>query len=352
MPRLSFLVSLALLSSPAQALQVDGISREQMWYSPTEEDWAKPCLVQWQRTWDDALGVAKESGKPILICVNMDGEIASEHYAGVRYRQPEIAALYSPYVSVMASVYRHAPRDHDDEGNRIPCPRFGGVTCGEHIALEPVLFEKFFEGERVAPRHIMYELSGGEQYDVYYAFDTDSVFAAVREGIENRTPVEPAINRGDRSLFERVASRETLDRLEVEAAYRSGDKVVRRRLLEAAGSYKDVPQVDLLRLALFGPDAELRTIAWDVLLMNPTPDSISLISDVLDLPLDAADRDALIAALVQLSELSPEARTLAAVYQGLGGGSKKVDTSRWETALEYAAAQTRPRDAAFGVPCR
>ena len=346
MSRLSYFLSLALLSASAQALQVDGVSREEMWYSPTEEDWAKPCLIQWQRTWDDALGVAKESGKPILICVNMDGEIASEHYAGVRYRQPEIAALYSPYVSVMASVYRHTPRDHDDEGNRIPCPRFGGVTCGEHIALEPVLFDKFFEGERVAPRHIMYELSGGEQYDVYYAFDTDSVFAAVREGIENRAPVEPALNRGDRSIFERVASRETLDRLEVEAAYRSGDKVVRRRLLEAAGSFKDVPQIDLLRLALFGDDLELREVAWDVLIMDPTPNSISLIGDVLDLPLDAADREALIAVLVQLSESSPEARTLAAVYQGLGGGSAKVDAGRWETALQYAAAQTKPRDVA------
>lgn len=346
MPRLSSLFSLLLLSSSAQALQVDGVSREQMWYSPTEEDWAKPCLIQWQRTWDDALGVAKESGKPILICVNMDGEIASEHYAGVRYRQPDIAALYSPYVSVMASVYRHTPRDHDDEGNRIACPRFGGVTCGEHIALEPLLFDKFFEGERVAPRHIMYELSGGEQYDVYYAFDTDSVFAAVKEGITNRAPSEPAMNRGDRSLFERVASRETLDRMEVEAAYRSGDKVVRRRLLEAAGTYKDVPQVDLLRLALFGPDAELRKVAWDVLIMAPTPDSISLIGDVLDLPLEAADREALIAVLVQLSESSPEARTLAAVYQGLGGGSAKIDAGRWETALQYAAAQTKPRDAA------
>ena len=97
----------------------------------------------------------------------------------------------------------------------------------------------------------MYELSGGEQYDVYYAFDTESVFATVKDGIANRAPVDPEMNRGDRSLFERVASRETLDRLEIEAAYRGGDKVVRRKLLEAAGSYKDVPQVDLLRLALF-----------------------------------------------------------------------------------------------------
>ena len=84
------------------------IGREQMWPAPTAEDWKKPCLITWQRTWEDAQAVSKETGRPILVCINMDGEIASEHYAGVRYRQPEIAALYEPYVTVIASVYRHS----------------------------------------------------------------------------------------------------------------------------------------------------------------------------------------------------------------------------------------------------
>ena len=53
------------------------IGREEMWPAPTAEDWAKPCLMTWQRTWADAVAVAEETGKPILICINMDGEIAS-----------------------------------------------------------------------------------------------------------------------------------------------------------------------------------------------------------------------------------------------------------------------------------
>src|SRR5262245_686908 len=139
-----------------------GVTREQMWPAPTAEDWKKPCLIAWERSWDDALAVARETGKLILVCVNMDGEIASEHYAGVRYRQPEIAKLYEPYVCVIASVYRHTPRDHDEQGRRILCPRFGSVTCGEHIAIEPGLYEKFMDGERVSPRHIAVELDGKE----------------------------------------------------------------------------------------------------------------------------------------------------------------------------------------------
>jgi tetratricopeptide (TPR) repeat protein len=345
-PRFPLSALLALLLASPAAGQVDGVSREEMWFAPTEEDWARPCLITWQRTWEDAQQVAKETGKPILICVNMDGEIASEHYAGVRYRQAEIAALYAPYVTVMASVYRHTPRDHDEEGGRIECPRFGGVTCGEHIAIEPVLFEQFFEGTRVAPRHIMVELEGGEQYDIYYAFDTQSVFATVVEGISTRAPAEPEINRGDRSLLERVASREIHDRAEVEAAYRAGDRVLRRRILESAASFREIPQTDLLRLALFGDDPELRRTALNVLLASPTPASIQLIGAVLDLPLDEADRAGLIAILVSLSESSVEARTLAAVHRGLGGASVAVDTDRWASALEYAAAHTGARDAA------
>src|SRR4030095_8566403 len=96
---------------------------------------------------DSPRPASQERGKPVLVCVNMDGEIASEHYAGVRYRQPEIAALYEPYVCVIASVDRHNPRDYDDEGKRIVCPRFGTLTCGEHIAIEPGLFDKFFDGQ-------------------------------------------------------------------------------------------------------------------------------------------------------------------------------------------------------------
>ncbi len=153
--------------STAQGGSPPAGSREAMWPAPTKADWAKPCLIRWQRTFDDAIGVSKETGRPLLICVNMDGEIASEHYAGIRYRQPEIAPLYAPYITVMASVYRHTPRDYDEAGKRIPCPRFGTVTCGEHIALEPIVFEKFLDGTRVAPRHIMVELDGKETYDVF-----------------------------------------------------------------------------------------------------------------------------------------------------------------------------------------
>jgi tetratricopeptide (TPR) repeat protein len=325
----------------------EGVTREQMWWAPTAEDWKKPCLITWQRTWEDAVAVSEETGKPILICVNMDGEIASEHYAGVRYRQPEIAALYEPYVCVVASVYRHNPRDYDDQGRRIPCPRFGTVTCGEHIAIEPILYEKYFDGRRVAPRHIMIELDGKEEYDVYFTWDTDSVFDAVREGIAERDVVPKTIVRGDRPIVERVASHDVRDRMAVEKAYQEGDRDVRKDLLEAAMGAPDVASVDLLRLGVFGFDDEMAKLARQALARTESEAAVDLIPEALRLPMGDSEREALIAALTKIGEsssASPRARWLSVVHTGLASDASSVDVEGWSTALAGAEYPAAPND--------
>lgn len=328
-------------SSPGSSAGAPPASREAIWFAPTAEDWAKPCLIHWQRTWEDALRVSRETGRPILICVNMDGEIASEHYAGVRYRRPETAALYDPYVCVIASVYRHTPRDYDAEGNRIPCPRFGTVTCGEHIAIEPILYEQFFDGQRVAPRHIMVELDGGESYDVYYALDTDSVFRTIEQGVAGREfPERPEL--GDRSPEELVSSPDSRAREIVEEAYREGSVEVRRRILQAAARARDVDQTDLLRLALLGDDPDLRRVALRELLRSRSEKAVDLIVEVLNLPLEAEDRESLIAALERMGEHSERARVAAAIQRGLERrGALDVEAWAREVEVEYAAAARR-----------
>ncbi len=307
-----------------------GAARGQMWPAADAEGWKKPVLVTWQRTWEDAVAISKETGRAILVCINMDGEIASEHYAGVRYRQPEIAALYEPYVTVIASVYRHTPRDYDDEGHRIACPRSGGVTCGEHIAMESVVFEKFCDGQRVSPRHIMVELDGNETYDVYYRNDTASVFETIKEGIANRPAPPPTVVRGDRPVLERVLSRDVTDRSAVEAAYRDGTPEQRQALLDAAIKQGPDAQLELLRLALFGMDVDQSRDARKVLATAANPDAVPLVADALRVPMDAADRDALLATLKRLGESSPVARYLAVVHGGLAERSATVDIKGWE----------------------
>jgi hypothetical protein len=177
------------MGSPPKLQQ--GLTEEAMWPAATAEGWAKPCLIPWQRSFQDAVQLSKATDRPILVAVNMDGEIASEHYAGVRYRDAQSARFFEPYVCVIASVYRHTPRDYDEQGQRVLCPRFGSVTCGEHIAAETVLYEMFFEDRRIAPRHIALDLEGKEMYDVYFAWDTDTIFTALRKGAEDLPPPRP-----------------------------------------------------------------------------------------------------------------------------------------------------------------
>ena len=315
-----------------------GAAREQMWAAPSAADWQKPCLMTWQRTWEDAVAVAKQTGRPILICINMDGEIASEHYAGVRYRQPEIAAIYEPYVTVVASVYRHTPRDYDDEGNRIPCPRFGGVTCGEHIKLEATVYDKYLDGERVAPRHIAVTPDGKEIYDVYYANDTASVFEKIHDTVEELPAPSPTVVRGDRPIVERVGSRDVRDRGAVEKAYREGDAAMRKALLQAADQHKDKGQLELLRLALFGLDADASKAARTQLSQATSSDATELISEALQTPTDASERDALIGALKRLGGNSKLARWLSVVHSGLSGGGK-IDLAGWIAAQSKGRPQ-------------
>jgi tetratricopeptide (TPR) repeat protein len=338
---LTLAASIAAAQTPPQQPGLRD-TREATWPAPTAEDWKKPCLIPWQRTYEDALAVSRETQKPILVCVNMDGEIASEHYAGVRYRDPEIAKLYEPYVCVIASVYRHNPRDYDEEGRRILCPRFGSVTCGEHIWIEPGLFEKFFEGKRIAPRHIGVELDSAEMYDVYYAWDTQTIFDSLRDGIANRTVEVREIARGDRPVLERVSSRDNADRTAVERAYAHGDAAARRALLEAALASPDVVHVDLLRLALRGFDADLNRLARLALAQAASPDTIDLIAEALRVPMEAREREALIAALERIGETAPRAKTIATVYRGLSRRSDALDVESWSRVLVESPAPPAP----------
>ena len=333
------LTPLFLLSLLAPALAQEGVPQpkglvpEQMWYAPTAKDWAKPVLIRWQRTWQDAVRLSQQTKKPILVCVNMDGEIASEHYAGVRYRDPEVAKLFEPYVCVMASVYRHNPRDYDDKGRRIPCPRLGCVTCGEHIALEPLVYEKFLDGKRISPRHIMVELDGTEVYDVFYTWDLKSVWKSLEDGIKNRKIQAPPIVKGDRSLAERIASPDSEDRESIEKEFAAADPALRQRMLDLGLKAGENVPLELLRQAAYGVDPDLAKKARGGMQQTKDPLAVELIADTLRGPLAPEERKGLVDALDGFSETSTHARTLATAHRGLDSGKSTIDGKKWQSVL-------------------
>lgn len=321
--------------------QPQGLVPEQMWPAPTAEDWQKPVLIQWQRTWDDAVRLSQQTKKPILVCVNMDGEIASEHYAGIRYRDPEVAKLFEPYVCVMASVYRHNPRDHDEQGRRIPCPRLGCVTCGEHMAMEPIVYEKFLDGKRISPRHIMVELDGSETYDVFYTWDVVSVLNSLRDGISNRKIQALPVVKGDRSLLEKLQSPDSADRGEVEDAFAKASAQQKQALIDAALALGDKAPIELLRQALRGLDPELADKARLGLLQAKDPGTVDLLVDTLQTQVPQDERKALVEALQKFGSTSTKARIVATAHRGLADSKTVLDTGKWQQQLagqSYASA--------------
>ncbi len=122
--------------------------------TPTDEDRTKPPLMPFQRSLEDALALVEATGKPLLIVVNMDAEPASESLAAIRYRSPEWVEAASGFIPLLASPDRRNLRDHDDRGRRIVDEKFGRLINAEHIDIEPALYERYFQGQRVAPRHL------------------------------------------------------------------------------------------------------------------------------------------------------------------------------------------------------
>jgi len=313
----------------------DGMTEEEMWPAATAEGWKNPVLVNWQRCFDDALKVARAENRPILVCVNMDGEIASEHFAGVRYRDPETAALMNHYVCVVASVYRHTPRDYDEEGNRVPCPRFGTVTCGEHIEAERELYEKYFDGKRISPRHIVLDLEEKEQLDVYFSWDTATVTTTFRKGVEGwpdpNLPPEPTLE--NLAMSAKVEYRELLEK-----AYADSDRETKWKILVQLREKPVVDQVEVLRTAIFGFDLELAHIARQALAECKTEPALDLIAEALKVPLEPEERQLLLRTVDRMGETSPRARTLAALHSGLSVGSRYIDAKTLEArAREYEA---------------
>lgn len=188
--------------------------------------------IRWQRNLEDALAISSAEGRPILVAVNMDGESASERIVRERYRDPAWVALTRPFVCLVASVFRHAPRDHDDSGRRIECPRLGEVTCGEHIALEPILYDRFLGGQRISPRHALVLPSGEKAFDLFLLFDLRELDRKLAEAGTKAPPPGPAdppaflpgdftlnIEEHRRLRLEQASARRHRDRLAFESRF-------------------------------------------------------------------------------------------------------------------------------------
>jgi len=216
-----------------------------------------PPRVAWQRSLDDALALQKQTGLPLLIAVNMDGEVFNERFAGSTYKSRKFVESTKGYICVVASPDRHTKSDYDALGNRIECPRFGGCTCSEHINIEPELFRRYFNGNRNAPRHVGVSKDGKILYDRFLDRSMQTAIDAVQK---HKGAAAASHLKAPADVAEMFRRRDAMARSLLEQRYRKADKQGRRQLLTRAAEASNDP-VDLLRMGLRDPDGDLVGLA-------------------------------------------------------------------------------------------
>ena len=314
-------------------------------------------LMPWQRNLEDALALSRATGKPLLICVNMDGEAASESLAARRYRDPAFVELAEGFIPILASPDRHDARDYDGSGRRIPDSKFGRVVNGEHIDIEPQLFERYFQGQRVAPRHVGVSPEGEILFDLYLLQDLSVIDATLREhGAFDATLADPATL----SEEELLASRDASARDRLEQLYAEGDASTRARLATLALDTERAAQHPaLVRLALHDAFPAVRLRGVEELALHPH----SAPEHLIDLyprafQLAAEDRELrqrLVSALSALAGTAAEsqtmirARRLARIYAALLDATPAIEPELWRIALAGSLARV-PSGAASPVP--
>lgn len=305
---------------------------------PQDHPAAERPRIEWQRTLADALAVQQATGLPLLVAVNMDGEVFNDRFAGTVYRDPAFVETTRGYVCVIASPDRHTPFDYDADGNRIECPRFGGCTCSEHIAIEPLLFARFFNGTRNAPRHLAVTKDGRILFDRFLDHSMQTAIDAIgkHRGDGRR---QPSVNDDLGELF---ARRDALARRTLEAKWRVGDTQQRRALLAAAAKATNEP-IDLLRAGLRDPDPETFALAALALSKLGGPDAVIDLEDALARVDGGPVREQLIA---RLAELAPTDRAAARLALHFGPPPAPVAIAPpWANPWAPTGFDDRDRDA-------
>lgn len=315
--------------------------------------------IHWQRSLDDALELSRTLERPLLVAINADGESASERIVRERYRDPQWIAHTRSFVCVVASVFRHTPRDHADTGERVPCPRFGEVTCDEHIALEPAAHGRWLAGkvielfgettERISPRHVLVSPQGEVLFDRYLLFEMSELDDELAHWAA-RFPPRP---RAEVSAWEGVGAFDpsARSRLAFEDALAAGDQFPRAYLERVRAARTSAPRgaVEWLwRLGPSAPAAELAELAF--VLSAPHGELESARAWLRTLVRDGGpQRAAALGAFGRVGAGRAGDRTLFRSFVGLGRESERRAALEALPAVEGEQSAGRLRETDFGV---
>jgi hypothetical protein len=143
--------------------------------------------VEWVPDFDKAFELAKERKCPVMVCINSkDGEKASDATAKDIYKDAEFIELSKSFVMVVLST-----RSHSESG---ACPRFGIVTCSEHLQCWQTLAAKYGDrftsaeakGEMISPQHAWFSCHGTLLARKEYWMDKRELLARMRRALEEK----------------------------------------------------------------------------------------------------------------------------------------------------------------------
>jgi tetratricopeptide (TPR) repeat protein len=247
----------------------------------------------------------------------------------------------------LASPDRHRARDHDGRGARVPDPRFGRITDQEHLDVEPELYERYFRGNRVAPRHVGVAPDGTILFDIYLVNDLATIDRALAEHGRFDTALPDPTTLDEAGL---LASPDAAARALLEARFlAAADEAERVRLTALAlEPTAAVRHPELVRMALRDPSRAVRGQALaaiagaiEALPLDVFPDALRAAAGIPERrpQLAAAlERRAATAEGPERARLTRLARVAAAAQLA----SPVIEVDSWRAALVGTSAGPRP----------
>lgn len=307
---------------------------------PAKQDATKGPRIMWQRTLRDALWLAKKHNLPLLVVGNRDNETACESLVRGRYKSASFTGLANRYVAVIGSLDRHNPVDFDAAGRRILCPRFGCVTCGEHLRMEPKLFAAYFKNRRVAPRHIGIGTDGKELFDRFLDPSLRAVDESLKANAKQDGPI-PNILSAETSLKARLKSAANRDRDAVDKAFAAADAMQRAGILGDATT-SGIPHPNLVRMGLADRNPEVQKAAVALLRSTASSDDLSLVLQALGRARTDAEFTGRLPILAAIAKDDEPAKLALQARTALITKSKLVDPELWQTYFTSAKAPATP----------
>jgi hypothetical protein len=202
--------------------------------------------VEWTASFPEALRLARETKKPILVAFNMDQEIANDQMVKDVYRDRKFVEKSRKFVCVIASIGKHDEIPTDAGGTE--CTRFGKIGCAEHKECEIRSREALLGGiDVIAPQHLVSASDGRILARRAWQMSLDEILGWMDRALRNANgPVElsPADAKAERAriaaIFEVCERARTWKKAEqVQQVFDLDDDVAREAIATYALKGKD-----------------------------------------------------------------------------------------------------------------